>query len=411
VIETHDTASAESTPAAGAPAQDLAFLIYSPFPKYSGGRENWLHHIAPHLRQRGMHVRVIAYRSNRLPFYSLEQSGIEVVALQSIRYLDAAFLMASRLSLGMLKYLDLYMIYPIIALIYLRRHPPSRLVCMNPMPEGLAARLAGVPYVVSVRGDVAKSIASHYRFLERPQRWLEIRILRHAQRVLANGRDTQKRLETIGVASSLVPNGVDFGKFSTGAGPDLLGPRIEVKAAGRPVIAYIATMQAIKGADDAIECAAELKMRGVSFLLAMVGKGDTTPFKKRSHELGLDGYVEFFGETSSVVAVLRRASVFLGISKENGMSMSALEAMAAGVPVVARNVLTYSQLIDDGTSGLLGANPAELAECCARMLRDPGEARAMAARAQARARQYDWPQVAQVLLDELNQHGNVAAAG
>ena len=346
-----------------------------------------------------------------MPFYSLEQSGIEVVPLRSIRYLDSAFLVMSKVTLGLLKYLDLYVIYPIIAAFYLARHKPGRLVCMNPIPEGLAARLARVPYVVSVRGDVAKSIASHYRFLERPQRWLELRILRRAQRVLANGRDTQKRLEGIGIASSLVPNGVDFGKFSAGAGPDLLGPRLEEAAAGRPVIAYIATMQSIKGAGDALECAAALKKRGPRFLLAMVGKGDPTPFKKRSHELGLDDCVEFFGETSSVVAVLKRASVFLGLSKENGMSMSALEAMAAGVPVVARNVLTYSQLIEDGTSGLLGANPAEFAECCARVLRDPEQAHAMAVRAQATARRYDWPQVAQVLLDELNQHVTVATAG
>jgi glycosyltransferase involved in cell wall biosynthesis len=73
-------------------------------------------------------------------------------------------------------------------------------------------------------------------------------------------------------------------------------------------------------------------------------------------------------------------------------------------------VLTYGQLIDHGTTGLLASNAAELADCCLRMLHDPEEARAMATRAQAMARQYDWPQVAQVLLDELNQHVSVGAA-
>jgi len=62
----------------------ITFLIYSPFPRYSGGRENWLHNLAPHLRERGKRVRVIAYATNRAPFYSLDQSGIEVVALPSV---------------------------------------------------------------------------------------------------------------------------------------------------------------------------------------------------------------------------------------------------------------------------------------------------------------------------------------
>ena len=69
----------------------VTFLIYSPFPKYSGGRENWLHNLAPHLSQRGRQVRVIAYATNRAGFHSVEQSGIHVVALPSVRYFYNAF--------------------------------------------------------------------------------------------------------------------------------------------------------------------------------------------------------------------------------------------------------------------------------------------------------------------------------
>jgi glycosyltransferase involved in cell wall biosynthesis len=378
----------------------LTFLIYSPFPKYSGGRENWLHNLAPHLRTRGRTVHVISFASNRPLFYSLGQSEIEVVPLPSARYFYRAFTVLNRISLGLLQYLDLLLFYPLVAGIYLARKRPSKLICMNPIPEGLVALLARVPYVVSVRSDIPKGLAVPYWFLEGLFGRLERHVLLRARKVLANGNDTQERLAKIGIVSTVVPNGVDFERFSTPSPGDALIAELERKAAGRPVIAFIATLHAIKGADDAIACAAELKARGADFLLAMVGKGDQSRFKGRAEALGLGNCVEFLGETNSVPAVLQHSSVFLGLSLENGMSMSTLEAMAAGVPVVARNVLTYRQLIENERSGLLGSSPAELAAGCLRLLRDPDEARVLAGRAQAAARNYDWPRVADILLAE-----------
>jgi glycosyltransferase involved in cell wall biosynthesis len=335
-----------------------------------------------------------------MPFYSLEQSDTEVVALPSSMYFYRVFVLLNRISLGLLKYLDLFVFYPMVAGIYLARTRPAGLICMNPIPEGMVARLARVPYVVSVRGDVAKGLSGPYSFLIRPLRWIEIRVLRRARKVLANGQDTEARLAESAIVSTVVPNGVAFERFSKPQPGDALVAELRRKASGRPVIAFIATMQAIKGAYDAIDCAAELKSRGADFLLAMVGKGDPSQFVRRAEALGLDGCVEFLGETDAVPAVLQNSSVFLGLSLENGMSMSTLEAMAAGVPVVARNVPTYRQLIENERSGLLGSSAAELAECCLRLLRDPDEAHRFAGRAHAAARNYDWPRVADILLAE-----------
>jgi glycosyltransferase involved in cell wall biosynthesis len=157
----------------------------------------------------------------------------------------------------------------------------------------------------------------------------------------------------------------------------------------------------IHGVNDAIDCAAELKAREPKFLLAMVGKGDPSHFRNRAHALGLAGWIAFMGETESVIEVLQRSSIFLGLSLGNGMSMSALEAMAAGVPVVAREGLTYRQLIDDGRSGLLASGAVELARCCLRLMREPETARTLARGAQAVARDYDWARVADTFLAEL----------
>ncbi len=380
----------------------VTFLIYSPFPKYSGGRENWLHNLAPHLSARGTPVRVVAYATNRRGFHSLEQSGIRVVALPSVRYFYNAFRLLNRLTLGLLKYLDIFFLYPIVAGIYLSWTRPRNLVCMNPIPEGMVALLTGVPYVVSVRGEVAKGLSIRLTFLERPFGWLERLVLRHARKVLANGTDTQRRLAGAAIASRLVPNGVDFRRFSEPAPDSGFGRLIDQKAGGRPVIAFIATMDEIHGVWDAIECAAELRARDANFMMAMVGKGGTKPFKNRAQALGLVGWLEFMGETASVVEVLQRSSICLGLSRGDvGMSMSALEAMASGVPMVARDTPAYRQLIEDGHSGLLASSATAVASCCLMLLRDPETARTIGRKAQTRARDYDWPRIADVFLAEI----------
>ncbi len=380
----------------------VTFLIYSPFPKYSGGRENWLHNLAPHLNERGTRVRVIAFATDRAPFYSLEQSGIDVVALPSVRYFNGAFRFLNRATLGLLRFVDLFFFYPIVAALYLASSRPRNLVCMNPIPEGMVAMLAGVPYVASVRGDVPRELSQRLRFLEGPFRRLETLVLRRARKVLANGVDTQERLAGSGIGSTVVPNGVDFRRFAEPAPGGAQSADIERRARGRPVIAYIATMDEMHGVTDAIDCAAELKERDPDFVLAMVGKGAAGAFQNRAEELGLSGWVDFIGESPSVVEVLQKSTIFLGLSRGNGMSMSALEAMAAGVPMVARDVLTYRQLIEDERSGLLGTGAKELADCCLRLLSDPEMARSLGRAAQDRARDYDWKKVAEVFLAELS---------
>ena len=382
-------------------AEPVTFLIYSPFPNYSGGRENWLHNLAPYLMARGTPVRVVAYATNRPPFYSVDQSGIDVVALPSVRYFYGAFSFLNRATLGLLKYLDLFVCYPIVAAIYLAVTRPRKLVCMNPLPEGMVALLSGVPYMVSVRGEVAKGMSQHLTFLEPLFRWLEREVLRRARKVLANGRDTQERLAGTGIVSTIVPNGVDFRRFAEPAPTGEVGKELERIAGGRPIIAFVATVDEIHGVSDAIACAVEMKARGANFMMAMVGKGDVSAFRARANALGLAGSMEFIGETASVVDVLQRSAIFLALSRGDvGMSMSALEAMAAGVPMVARDTPAYRQLIEHGRSGLLASNPSQLADCCIQLLREPASSRELGRRAQTAVREFDWLHVADTFLTE-----------
>jgi glycosyltransferase involved in cell wall biosynthesis len=69
--------------------------------------------------------------------------------------------------------------------------------------------------------------------------------------------------------------------------------------------------------------------------------------------LGLDGSVELAGEVTDVGRHLDEADVFVLSSRSEGMPISVLEAMSAGLPVVATDVGGLSEVVVDGTTGFL----------------------------------------------------------
>lgn len=379
--------------------------MYSPYPRYSGGRENWLYNLSRTLVRRGVGVTIISHASNREPFYPLVD-GVVLAQVPSIRYLDRAFFWANRLTLGLARALDMFLVYPLTAALKLARTKPVVLVCMNSIPEGLSAAIARRRYFVSVRGDVPSEVARSVGVIERPLRALERWVLRRAVRVLANGPDTQDRLRREGVESTVVPNGVDLQRFRSRVDNDMSG-RLVLAAKGRPIIAVVGTLRPVKGTDDAIACAVELKRLGCAFLMAMVGKGDEAHYRRLAGSNDVDGAVEFFGETDEVPAVLQHADVFLALSRGSGLSMAVLEAMAAGVAVVAIDSPVYRPLIEHEVNGLLGGSPADLAKCCARMLQDADLRRRLGQQAAHTADAYDWNSVADRFLNVLD---NRAAA-
>jgi glycosyltransferase involved in cell wall biosynthesis/O-antigen ligase len=383
-----------STPTAApaSPPEPITFLIYSPYPRYSGGRENWLYNLSGALEQRGRPVTVVSHASRRRQFYP-DVPGVKVVSLPSIRYFDQFFLWFNRFGVGLPTLFDVLIAYPLIAAWHLLHTRPKSLVCMNSIPEGLAATLAGVPFTVSVRGDVPAEMSRGFKVDEKLLARLERWVLGRAQLVLANGKDTRDRLMRRGIDSQVVPNGVDLARFRSPDADSDVARRMVEAANGRPVIVVVGTLRAVKGSRSAIECAVELKRLGVRFMMAMVGKGAIDYYRRIVESRGVEDVVWFSGETPDVPSVLRHADMFLAVSGGSGLSMAVLEAMAAGTPVVALDSPVYTQLIEDGVNGVLAAQQ-DLALACRDLLRDPDKQRSIGARAARTADQYDWPLVA-----------------
>ena len=99
---------------------------------------------------------------------------------------------------------------------------------------------------------------------------------------------------------------------------------------------------------------AELHRRGMRASLTIVGDGPSRDeLGALTAQLRLEEQVVFLGERPDVEAILAEHDIFVSSSLREGMPISILEAMAAGLPVVAFDVGGTGELIQDGEAGLL----------------------------------------------------------
>jgi glycosyltransferase involved in cell wall biosynthesis len=178
----------------------------------------------------------------------------------------------------------------------------------------------------------------------------------------------------------LIHSGIDVSRFAKPC---------RVRRSEPPVVGCMAVLEERKGHRFLLEAMALLKARGLRLRCVLAGDGpERSSLEKTALCSGLD--VEFRGFVADTPAFLADIDVFVLPSLFEGLGVAALEAMAAGKPVVASGVGGLAELIEDGITGLL-APPRDaqaLSEAIARLLQDAGLARALGQRAAAHVREH-----------------------
>jgi len=154
-----------------------------------------------------------------------------------------------------------------------------------------------------------------------------------------------------------------------------------------PVVGYVGTLHARKRALSLAPLAARILARVPRARFLIVGDGpERAPLEAACGRLGIADRFAFVGYAERVAPFLRRMDVLMHPSMNEGSSNSILEAMAAGVPVVAYAVSGNRETVVHGETGFLLPDGREeaLAAAVADLLIDPVEARRFGAAGRAR---------------------------
>jgi glycosyltransferase involved in cell wall biosynthesis len=176
-----------------------------------------------------------------------------------------------------------------------------------------------------------------------------------------------ERLRGIGAGTcrpdrtTVIPNAVDVA-----AAPRAMHER------PLPRLVAVGRLKAPKDFSTLVRAVAVLSPESFDDVL-IVGEGPDRPELERALSFrGLDRRIRLLGERADVPALLADADVFVLSSRSEGLPLSVLEAMAAGLPVVASDVGGVHELVVGGETGLLvrPGDPDELAAALRALLAD-----------------------------------------
>ena len=222
----------------------------------------------------------------------------------------------------------------------------------------------------------------------------------------------------------VVAPGVDHAVFSP---RDRELARRRLGLGDEPVVLFLGRLQPLKGADVAIRAFADARVRFPAIAdarLLMVGgpsgpDGDVTVRRLRdlTNEAGLDDRVEFLGprDHEDLPWLYSAADVLVMPSRSESFGLTALEAQACGLPVVASDIGGLHHLVRHDVSGRLVAShdPAAFADAIGIVLGVEGSRRRLALGARANAGRFSWDRTTDALLavySELASERTAAAA-
>jgi sugar transferase (PEP-CTERM/EpsH1 system associated) len=328
-----DVTASDVTVATALPARSPLHVVHVLHSLEVGGTENGVVNVINGLRDGFRHTVVLMTRTGALA--RRLSAGTEILALSKRPTLDLlATVRLARL---------------------LRRLGPDVVHSRNwaAFDAVIAGKLARVPVIVH---------GEHGRGADDPDglhpRRNRIRRLcaPWVDRFVAVSRDlTRWLVDTVGIPGDKVltiPNGVDTGRFAPH------GRAAARRALGVPdggvVIGSVGRLDPVKDHAGLLDAFARLARTRPETMLVLVGDGPCRPaLETKARDLGLGPRVRLVGERNDVAPLLPAMDVYVLPSIAEGISNTILEAMAAGLPVVATRTGGNPELVSDGVTGSL----------------------------------------------------------
>ncbi|CAK8724611.1 Glycosyltransferase involved in cell wall bisynthesis [Candidatus Electrothrix aarhusensis] len=247
------------------------------------------------------------------------------------------------------------------------------------LPQGftsiLAAKALCLPHVLTVHGSDAFALRG--KMLKTFKRCA----LCHADSVTVNSSATEQQVRTIAPTMpelELIPMGISTNEPDQQRSCEL---RAAYKKGAGPLLIFVGRLVEEKGADDLLAAVALLCKTLPDTTALILGTGQNEEALKKSvQQLGISDRIFFIGwvEQHDIPTYLAAADIFVGPSKQSydgrheAQGLSFLEAMFAGIPVIASSIGGIKDTVIHEKTGLLipENSPSSIAESVIRLVQD-----------------------------------------
>jgi glycosyltransferase involved in cell wall biosynthesis len=378
-------------------------IINSEYPPLGGGAGNASANLARSLVTKGQDVAVLTVHYPGLPREEI-QDGVFIRRIRALRKHQ------DRSSPG--EQISFILSGCLYALPFVRSWHPELVIAFFGVPSGAVAwfvkLLFGLPYIVSLRGgDVPGFRPYDFATYHRLAGPMIRRIWRGARAVVANSiglRDLAVAFDPQ-TQVDIVPNGVNIERFHP------------VDRSWSPArLLFVGRIVYQKGLDILFQALGGLL--DLDWQLTLVGDGNQRPrLEEQARSLGMFERIHFTGWLigDAVVQQYQQSNLFVVPSRHEGMPNVVLEAMSAGLPVVATAIAGNEELISPGINGWLAPSedPLALQQSLRKVLSDPEQLKKMGIASRQRvATSYTWDATADqylALLENILEGGRQAS--
>lgn len=335
----------------------------------TGGAQKLLASFASHATAHGIDLTVINLKKGGTPEISsaIEASGARLITKPS----------KSLFNLKRLQWLTRFLKEERIEIVQ------THLLYANVLGS-VAASIAKIPVVCTLH-TIYNEKHGRWRLLKRLERlclrFLATRILAVGEKVAGSHDEYFDDREV-----DVIPNGIPVTEEIPTQTRNHLRREI-TNDDSRPIIITVGRMERPKGYEDMILAFKLLREKGLKSVLLMVGSGTLyDSIQSQVEALDLEQSVILAGERHDIPRLLASSDIFASSSHREGLPLSVLEAMMAGLPVVATAVGDIPNVVTEETGLIVPPHePHRLAAALEDLLQNPSRRRAMGKAARHRA--------------------------
>ena len=316
-------------------------LILETWNRAGGGAERWIAQFHDHLRDAGHEVHVIAFAAR-------DRDGIAELHLLAdpgtlLGRAEAVAAAAARLP-------------PMVL------HDSGTGWSAHVFHPQTGSRLLSLERMMSARGFADRlrwRVDPRMIRLRRAMALVEARAMRRAERIVAVSRALQRMFVARHAVAedriAVIPNGVDTARFA----PARLAPLRQAQRArlglreDELMLLSVAHNLWLKGVDISLRALALARRRGARARLVVAGGAPDAEWHALVARLGLGDAVVFAGDVGAIETLHAAADAMLHPTRWDACSLSTIEAMAAGLPVVNSAANGAADLIRDGANGFV----------------------------------------------------------